>query len=270
MTNQKEKEIVKKLKAQRANVQPPRALLTSILAQLPAEKLAFAPSTSLRAPSRQGQYFWWLRIAIPAGVALIIGIVFFNMQGEPEQVAQAPSDILQPQTIQQTSLSQPEEVLSFASLGAEEEEIEQVFAQQERILAETILMEEIPEQAQLEAQETYVGYEKQQQTVLEQVEISEENVVKIASQRATVIEEKLEELAREGKNVEELETLLADAQSKIEEANTLLHTIRENVHAEDADEATIRATRDTFQAARKNTRDVYETFRSIAREAKSL
>ena len=222
MINQEEKEIIEKLKAQKANVRPSRALLTSILAQLPAGRPTFAKTSA-----RQGQYFWWLRIAIPAGVALLIGIVFLNMPGgEPTP--------------------QPEGVLSFASLGAEEEEIEQVFAQQERILADTI------------------------PTVLEQVEMSEQNVVKVASQRAAVIEEKLKELAREGKNVEELEILLADAQSKIEEATTLLHTIREDVRAKDANKATIHATRDTFRAARKNTRDAYETFRSIARETKNL
>ena len=221
---------------------PSRALLTSILAQLPANSRG-----------ESSQLFWWLRLAIPAGVALLIGIVFFNMQGDPTQVGQAPSETLQIQTLQQAPAPQPEGVLSFASLGAEEEEIEQVFAQQEKILAD--------EQAQLEVQG---------KTVLEQVEMSEENVVKIASRRAAVIEVKLEELAREGKNVEELELLLADAQSRIEEATTLLHTIREDLRAEDANEATIHATRDTFRAARKNTRDVYETFRTITREAKNL
>ena len=246
MITKTEQEIIEKLRAQRANVRPSRALLTSILALLPADS-----------KREMRQYFWWLRLAIPAGVAVLLGVLFIQLQKD------------QP-TIEQRTASQPAQVLSFASLGAEEEEIEQVFAQQERIFADTTLIEEIPEQAQLEAQEKYAGYEKQQQTVLEQVEMSEQNVVKIASRRAAAIEAKLEELAREGKNVEELEVLLADAQTRIVQATTLLRTIKEDVQAKDAKGASIHAARDTFRAARKNTRDVYETFRAIARESKNL
>ena len=138
MINQEEQEIIEKLKAQRANVRPSRALLTSILAQLPP-----ASSANEADSARQRLYFSWVRLAIPAGVALLIGVVFFNIQGEPAQVAQTPPETLQIQTIQQTSAPQPEGVLSMVSLGTEEEAMEQVFAQQQGFFEDELLIEEV-------------------------------------------------------------------------------------------------------------------------------
>ena len=50
MINQEEQEIIEKLKAQRANVRPSRALLTSILAQLPPASSANEADSARQEP----------------------------------------------------------------------------------------------------------------------------------------------------------------------------------------------------------------------------
>lgn len=244
MTNQEEKKIIEKLKAQRTNVRPSRNLLTSILAQLSSPA------------SPQGVSFWWFRLAIPAGVALLIGIVFFNMQGEPAQVAQVPSETSQPQTIQQQALlPQPERVLSMVSLATEEEAMEQVFAQQKEFF---------------EVETTSPSLESRNDKVLAQIESFEQMVLETASSRATLIQENLAEFSSAGANVQELETLLADAQAKILEASGILESLKKDLRSKETDETLIHNTRDTLKTVRDTVRGVYEIFRAIARETKNL
>lgn len=116
--NQEEQTLIEKLKAQRANVRPSRALLNKILAELkmtPEEK---------RQPQ---QWTWGLRIAIPAGVAVLVGVIFLQMQKDPAQITQF----------------QQEQAVSVTSLATEEEALEQTFEQQESFFEDELLIEEV-------------------------------------------------------------------------------------------------------------------------------
>ncbi|GEM_PF-3898704 len=115
MANQEEERIINRLKAQRPNVRPSRALLERILSQL---SVPAAP---------QGFSLSWLRIAIPAGVAVLIGFIFLQMQGDPTQITQV----------------QQEQSVSTASLATEEVALEQTFEQQESFFEDELLIGEV-------------------------------------------------------------------------------------------------------------------------------
>lgn len=122
--NHEEQTIIEKLQAQRANVRPSRALLERILLQL-------SPPS---APQRFS--FWWLaslrsglRIAIPAGVAVLVGIIFLQMQRDPTPISHVQV--------------RQEQAVSITSLATEEEALEQTFEQQESFFEDELLMEEV-------------------------------------------------------------------------------------------------------------------------------
>lgn len=92
--------------------------------------------------------------------------------------------------------------------------------------------------------------------VLAQIELFEQRVLETASARALLIQGTLPVAP-------ELDTLLKDALSKIAETSTILQKLKEDVHTEEINEATMSEVRSTLKTATNTMRDVYKIFRSI-------
>lgn len=122
---QEEQSIIEKLRAQKSAVKPQQALLSKIIAQLPASSADGPADTrpkTFGAFMQEQRTLTWIRLAIPAGVALLVGGIFFGIQflQTPDPAQQAGMPNQQSMTLQQTQ--QP---LSMPGIQAEQKRMEQ-------------------------------------------------------------------------------------------------------------------------------------------------
>ena len=122
MISKEERRIINRLRAQKDAVRPSRALLERILLQLSP------PATS------QSFSFWLLRIAIPAGVAVLVGVIFLQIQKDPAQITP---------TLTALEISQQAQISSVDPLTEEENAVEQIFTQQESFFEDESLIKEV-------------------------------------------------------------------------------------------------------------------------------
>jgi len=94
------------------------------------------------------------------------------------------------------------------------------------------------------------------QMVVAQIELFEQRVLETATARAILIQGTLPDTA-------ELNTLLANANSKITETSLLLETLKKDVRTEEVDDAAMNEVRNTLKTATNTMREVYKIFRAI-------
>ena len=128
MNTQKQEEqyIIDKLAEQKNAIKPSRQLLSTIIAQLPAQEPALRP--------QQPNPFPWFRLMIPAGMVLLVGGVFFatrfslpNQPTEPVAVSTLKTTT-QPKHITLVNPVHPEKALNLTSIAQEEQQIENEIA----------------------------------------------------------------------------------------------------------------------------------------------